>query len=468
MMKSVFITLYALGGIGVIGIIWLSCITVDHGVLDTYNQACVSKTISDFEIIASRANFNLGLGLHRRSPGILSGDGFVPKALILANGSDEPASSPSIRELEEIRRAFSCVYPPMAIYDHTIIKYEPAYAPNCTQTPQNGLDDNSRSLLMKLSDSVGKLQMKYRADSRINQRKNKIKITEGVLWSTGFVVADRVIATTCHALAPIMVIENGERVLQVANDEEMVITFSSTIDGLHQERDCKISRKVLRCSAQEGLDIALLGIDEDSCKEDGDVPDQLSLYDGDDVVPVIGMINTPIVAGGVPLPTLKIAPLAVVAYGDVDHSVDSYIAELYGQYRDHRYDKFLLKDLALGRDECVKYNPRSSGKGFSVLLDIANTTAGESGGVLIDLEPSDVSGNGNGSGKVVGVHTCCSTFFSNEKGEPPRPELPCARLKRTFDNQAVSSWSILHDDVLCGVLKTRGVKCDGSKPFNKK
>jgi hypothetical protein len=57
---------------------------------------------------------------------------------------------------------------------------------------------------------------------------------------------------------------------------------------------------------------------------------------------------------------------------------------------------------------------------------------------------------------VTGVHTCCGTYFRKNKGYPPVAKMPCARLRRTFHNQDISTWSMLKDPKLCPVLRDHG------------
>ncbi len=338
------------------------------------------------------------------------------------------SSRERVREINHERREFACGFPPMAITDSDIKLY-PSPVPHCEDKPphlKQTLPSDLQNKLLKVANSVGKLQIVQDTEGA---GENAEKTT---FWGTAFVIAPRLVATTCHILDPLLTPPNT-KVLELGLHETMKIEFRNPT------RQCLIDNASVTCSNSAGLDVGLLKIADGSCTEKNDVPAPVSLDTSD----LEGQI------------------LAVIGYGDLDHPVDADTDELYRVFKpqspqDPGYDKFVMFDVANKVEHC--------GTNVDVLMDAASTTIGESGSVVVKVEP--IEGHGSNKGMladkgydpltVVGVHTCCSTFSEHEKGTAPKPDTSCAQIRRTFDNQDISISSVLNDPTLCEVLKQSG------------
>ncbi len=193
----------------------------------------------------------------------------------------------------------------------------------------------------------------------------------------------------------------------------------------------------MACSKESGLDIALLSIDKDCEAVKGKIqPLVLSNKNPDDAIPV-----------------------ALVGYPDSLHFIDHdtrevFDAELVKKYgesgaipprKSYPYAKYVRADAVL-KDNC---NAQSS-----IFLHPATTTVGESGGVLLDLNTKPL--------QIIAFHTCCASYFSEPKGDQPDPELACAKIQRTYENQALKSWSVIQNSEMCKTLekhKAPGLSC---------
>jgi hypothetical protein len=354
------------------------------------------------------------------------------------------------REVNQRRREFACLFPPMAIVEHIpidpksqsypdIIPYPQKRAPGCivdghvTKVPSP-----LKEKLTAVANSVGELQI-------VGKDKTSF-------WGTGFVISKSLVATTCHTIDPLM--KEGTTMLDLGGD-------SLYIEFQNPAQQCQIDDKVpVTCSPHKGLDVALLKVVDNGCisicektshdcKKTGHLPPPVDIDDE-------------------PPSNLTDTLLAVIGHGDLDHPVDADTDDLYGPYKKTPgYDKFLMWDLAPAVQDCG---------GLKILLDAASTTVGESGGVLVKVGkvPKGPNFLESTAGlrvddtplKVVGVHTCCATYFSGtEKGtpvEPPYPT-PCTQVKRTLDNQDISVTAVLNDATLCNVLKNDGlnITCSG-------
>ena len=328
------------------------------------------------------------------------------------------------RPLEMVRqgrRGFACLFPPLGVTDSDIHIYPRKRAPNCPmdqlfQNVPRGFKERVRAV----ADSVGQLQI---VDSSGNS----------TFWGTGFVISQSYVATTCHIVDPLM--KPDSNALQL-DKEKLVVEFRNPT------RQCQIDPTYVTCSAHPGLDVALLKVMKDSCQTTGSMPKPSSLPP-----PVPLDVEDP--SG------LKEILLAVIGYGDLDHPIDANTDDLYGVFKGSGYNKFLMLDYAPEVDNC------GGDKGqLNILLDAASTTVGESGGVLVKVgKLEDTTPLA-----VIGVHTCCSTFFAGqEKGTPPESGRACTKVRRTFDNQDVSIKSVLDDTTLCAVLKGDGVTCSGNR-----
>jgi hypothetical protein len=318
------------------------------------------------------------------------------------------------------RRGFACLFPPLAVTDSDVQIYPRRRAPDCpTDQLFQAVPRVFKDRVRAVADSVGQLQI-------VNASKNS------TFWGTGFVISQNYVATTCHIMDPLM---NDSNALQLDN-ETMVIEFRNPT------RQCQIDPTYVTCSTHQGLDVALLKVVKDSCKTTDSMPKASSL-------------PPPVLLDDEGPSNLTDKLLAVIGYGDLDHPIDANTDDLYSPFKGSGYNKFLMLDFAPAVENC------GGDKGqLNILLDAASTTVGESGGVLVN-----VGKVGDSSPlAVVGVHTCCSTFFSGqEKGIPPESGRACTKVRRTFDNQDVSIKSVLDDATLCAVLKGDGVTCSGNR-----
>lgn len=400
----------------------------------------------------------LAVGLFLRHKGFLGGDddnpciknareaakGFNTSPINLLDSSKKPLrmpGSPAIerwpfREVNQGRREFACGFPPMAVIERIpadprsprfleLLPYPRRRAPGCIKDAHvKKVETSLRDKVAAVATSVGKL---------------KVVGTAGTMfWGTGFVISPHLVATTCHNVDSLLIDQN---MLDLGGDS-MYIEFQNPA------RQCQIDAKVpVVCSQSLGLDVALLKVLDNSCMTNGSLPTASSLpspvvLDAEDPSGLSGQNRT---------------LLAVIGYGDLDHPVDADTDDLYGAFKEYpALDKFLMWDLAPAVQDCG---------GLKILLDAASTTVGESGGVLVkvgkvpegqDLFKSiDVMQGDDPPFPVVGIHTCCATFFAGiEKGTPPTDySNPCTQVKRTLDNQDISIKSVLDDATLCKALR---------------
>jgi hypothetical protein len=288
----------------------------------------------------------------------------------------------------------------------------------------------SQNILEK-AKSVGRLEVR-RNDKNDKDDKNP-KPT--VLWGTGFMVANGVFATNCHVVAPLLKLDAH---LQLPYPETLVIDFEATPWSLGPAKEFPI-KDILGCSQQQGLDIAFLNLcDGDVCPSGLPNPLPLLLENFED---------------------LKNEMAVVVGYADMNRFVNPDRRAMYDPYippynQDPAYGKFVLIDGISAEDKCDD--------DFKIMLDTESTTIGESGAVVLDLhspilyKPNPVPSSSDVDIAVAGVHTCCSAYYETDYGEPPKDSMRCARLKRTFHNQAIESRSIIKDRKLCLILKQRG------------
>jgi hypothetical protein len=151
----------------------------------------------------------------------------------------------------------------------------------------------------------------------------------------------------------------------------------------------------------------------------------------------------------------EVASVALVGYPDSTHFIDPdtreiFDAELVLNYgtdavnyplrKDYIYAKYVRAGAAL---------KNSCNRNSNAFLHPATTTVGESGGVLLDL----TQGTSTDPLQIVAFHACCATYFPEPKGVPPDPDLACAQVQRTFENQALKSWSVIQNPELCKALK---------------
>jgi hypothetical protein len=135
---------------------------------------------------------------------------------------------------------------------------------------------------------------------------------------------------------------------------------------------------------------------------------------------------------------------------------------MYRPYANDGYSdvKVAMLDGIIAEDECDD--------DLGIILDTVDTTVGESGSIVMDsidwVDPKSPA-------FVLGVHTCCSTYFGLAKYTVPQSDLRCARLNRTFHNQDISSRSILRDRALCPIIRDDNgqmvdVQGDSPKPVS--
>jgi hypothetical protein len=259
-------------------------------------------------------------------------------------------------------------------------------------------------------------------------------------WGTGFLVGSGIIATPCHVIGSL--IDDKHHLLKL-DHESLVIDFAATPDTDTVRKVFEV-KSVIGCPDSVGLDIALL----DLCTGEG----------SQRVCPTdLPQMPLPLFAGSIK--SMDSKPLLLIGYADLNHFMNPDRRAMYDPWVSSPVSsKFVVADHLI--DEPSNENQcRKSDDGLTVMLDTVITTTGESGSVVIKLN------DGATLPAVIGVHTCCSGYFEYDKGNPPEPELKCARLHRTLHNQDISSLSILHDPKLCPILRDHGASAineDGS------
>jgi len=398
------------------GITWYA-----WGYRENVNDACVRDELRGY---FTQAKLNLQLNIQ------------LQQTMSLGTESAHIHSLPKlIKEIDKLRRESACEgYLPFRIYAGDIQSYPTQLPSSCTSanptknptprptpTPPQSVLDKKKEILT-LAQSVGRLGI----------RRQGTPPDKGAdFWATGFLIAPDVIATTCHVMDPVMVVKNGKHELHL-DGEELVVDFAWTTGDKDYTYQCVIN-KVLGCSSRPGMDVALLGFDKGACQSPsrlGTLPSGLVL----DTAEPQGIEND---------------NFSLVGFADMNHPIDADTQDIYKPWKDtiKKADaQFVMGDQVPQVDKC-------GGTQVEILLDFAITTIGESGAVLTDLTKAE-------SGKplkVFGMHTCCSAFFKDEYGVPPKSSTACAQLRRTFDNQAISTWSIFKDPELCPVLKQHNV-----------
>jgi hypothetical protein len=303
-----------------------------------------------------------------------------------------------------------------------------------SRTPPQSIQDK-RDPILEMAKSVGRLGIRRTGSTAYPS-----------FWGTGFLVAPDVIMTACHVMDPIMRVEGGEQHLHL-DGEELFINFKwqKKIGDVLADYDyqCPI-KDVLTCSSRPGVDVALLSFDKAQCDPKDPLPDALIL-DTKEPHPTtqdIEKLNACAMGKGKDC-------MAMVAYADIDHPIDAPTNDVYKVYKDKTYGdfQFVMNDDVATVAECDK----SDKSKVDIMMDIATTTVGESGGVLTYLDQLVTDKK---LLIVSGMHTCCSAFFKYEQDEhPPASDTACARLSRTLDNQAISTWSVLQDRKLCRILR---------------
>jgi hypothetical protein len=267
-------------------------------------------------------------------------------------------------------------------------------------------------------------------------------------WATGFVIADRLFATSCHAMEPLF--EKGEYGLPKPDANEhytfnkqnkLWVDFGTGQLNPDQNAHKLVPAEFVDCSYQEGLDIALLSLDA------ADVPPPITLfYDEDFANKVDGV------------------PAALITYADLSHPEDEITNEMYDSFvkqdanQDQywSYRKFVMWEGIIATAQC---------KNVDYLLNTASTTVGSSGSpVLAVFKPTDSShpkplSNSLNKPLVIGVHKCCSAYFGEEDAYQEMPTIACAKLHRSPFNQDVSSKSILEESRFCTAL-SNGVQIE--------
>lgn len=317
--------------------------------------------------------------------------------------------------------------------------------PPPTPTPlPSSVQENIRPIL-ELAKSVGRLGIRPAGSQGYP-----------TFWGTGFLVASSdptvpsdVIITTCHAMDPIMAMKHKKHHLHL-DGEELLIDFKwseMSIDRInYYDYQCPV-KDVLACSSQPGVDVALLYFDKDQCKGTGTLPRGAKL-DPNEPHPTVTENKDKYKQDKCAL-SVGNNCMAMIAYADIDHPIDAPTNNVYRVYQDRKYSdfQFVMNDDVAAIGKCEK-EPK-----VEIMMDIATTTVGESGGVLTYLNTNDGPNPANTPLIVSGMHTCCSAFFNYDGEIPPASDTACARLRRTIDNQAISTWSMLHDPDICGALE---------------
>jgi hypothetical protein len=382
---------------------------------------------------------------------------------------------------ENLRIAFANHLLPFAIDDESqeeILDYpglfiNPDTPPDCPPETncRKPFNPNQQATIIALSKKVGRIALipdyskkspRLRRDLMGHYIQDCVTAPQGYapagkcnpyFWGTAFVIAKGgVIATSCHQLDPLIRKDRGNFNL-VLEDTKLILDFGyTTADYGHQPQDAKNDgqwevEKLIDCGDREGLDIALLQLKPKHDSYDHPYyPDPVQLYTGPKEL-----------FSGTDEKTNH--PLALIGYADLEHFADSVTERLYRIFTAKRvvdknypkpytpayynHDKFALLDWTVPVPECIGYAEQ--------VLHVASTTVGASGAVLVGINSDDQQTYG----KVVAMHTCCSKYFSEPQGTAPISDLPCARLTRTFDNQALGVWTILSDQRLCADLHSK-------------
>jgi hypothetical protein len=259
-------------------------------------------------------------------------------------------------------------------------------------------------------------------------------------WATGFVIADHLFATSCHAMEPLF--KKGEYGIPEPdangnytfnNENKLWVDFATGQLNPDKNAHNLVPATFIDCSYREGLDIALLSLNA------ADVPPPVTLFYDEDFANKV---------------SIEVA--ALISYGDLSHPVDEITSEMYKSFIDQdtnpsqywSYRKFVMWEGIIATAHC---------KDVDYLLNTASTTVGSSGSpVLAVFKPSDSQSSAHydplKKPLAIGVHKCCSAYFGEEDAYQELPAIPCAKLHRSPFNQDVSSKSILEEPRFCKLL----------------
>jgi hypothetical protein len=418
------------------------------------DDACVKKTFPEYSANLNRFFDDLRYRksvLEKRS---MAPDGSValplPTPIPIPPGIE--LALVQLQMLQRLLRKLECTAMPMRIYDGQIQPYPlttgASLPPPCDSKPILVPPKiiPKRDQVISFSKSVGRIEIRNNTDN-----------TRTPLGS-GFIIGIGAVATSCHIIAPLL--KDGQ--LYLEDPETLVIDFETTPYSEYPTTEFVVKR-FLGCSQKKGLDVAVLDLCETSAPG-GDGRDQCM------------MPSSPPIPVPSPLPLLlnkhkDIDEISrefsvLVGYPDFAHFIDPTKRAIYAPYlkadSSGKYDysgKFVSIDGVESEDECDD--------DMGIVLDTVTTSVGESGSVVIDLHepmrpPPDNVSKSEGLPDtdprrpvVVGMHTCCSAFFEKDYGDPPEAHLPCARLRRTFHNQDISTRAIIKNSVLRDILKRR-------------
>jgi hypothetical protein len=405
-----------------------------------------------------------------------------PEQTFFVGGQSDVKVFEGREQIRVLSYEVNCMYPPFSIVGagQTIGHPPnplPAYChipPAATPSPTSGKPDCSTSPCAQATPSPTPSELaptkleeylknsggtKYVSDL---QRVGALKVGDKNLtefWASGFVIADHVFATSCHAMEPLF--EKGEYgtpkpgddgKYKVSENTQLWVDFGigQVIPDPNADNNL-ISATFEDCSDQEGLDVALLSLDAKA-----DVPPPVTIfYDEDFADKVSGK------------------PAVLITYGDLSHPVDEITSEMYasfvnqdvsaGQY--WAYRKFVMWEGIIGTAHC---------KNIDYLLNTASTTVGSSGSPVMAVFPASGSSQSNAlpdplkEPLAIGVHKCCAAYFGEEEAYQSLPAIPCAKLHRSPFNQDVSSKSILEEPRFCKLLNGHNVQIEDydGKPYH--
>jgi|SRR5579864_311934 len=345
---------------------------------------------------------------------------------------------------DQFRQELACLYLPFKIENGDIDNYP--NTPDCfggkpkpTPTPPPPSIEDNKPQILELAKSVGRIGIR-RSGSQAYP----------AFWGTGFLVASSqtpdLIVTACHVMDPVMTLEGGKHHLHL-DGEELLVDFKY---GANYDYQCPI-KDVVACSSQEGVDVALLSLDTSKCNGSGTLPSG-AILDSNEPHGTVSVRSKDKLEDC--RASLGNSCLAMIAYADIDHPIDGPTNHVYGVYQDQTQSDF---QFAMN-DDVAKVEKCDGEPNVEIMMDVATTTVGESGGVLTYFDRT--TGGRTRKSKsgdpliVSGMHTCCSAFFNYSGGEtPPASDKSCAHLRRTLDNQAISTWSMLKDHDICTGLK---------------
>jgi hypothetical protein len=406
------------------------------GYAESLQDACL--TLND----EYHSLFSVGVGTHRRSK---------PNSLFEESQCDTPQVSGehspqvSIRVINDLRIVFLNHLLPLPLTynpDHDKIEDYPGIfdvktrQAACPPGVNCSVPDpvaSAEADVLEASHSVGRLVLEPQGnDGKFSGGRGASNYAGPYFWGSAFMIAQAkdlsygVVATTCHELESLVEKHGDHWVLK--DKTGLQVDFGAQSDEYPQHSRFKVSKLL---AYGDDIDVAFLSIDKNQYVP---FPDLLTLYHG----------NEDSIASK---PRHQPHYLALVGYADLEHFADSVTERVYRVFEEDsdpdapEVDKFATLDWIVSpKKHCIhdKYS-----------LHIASTTVGASGSILMDLATSS----------VVAMHTCCSKYFPNPKAKSPESEFPCARLTRTFANQAVGAWSVFQDHDLCKALNDNNVQC---------